>query len=66
MLGGILAARAVGDAAAANNGLEPVGLEQEAKPRSERFGKLQRIKGPNALFPSHASSLKEPAGGRHA
>jgi hypothetical protein len=66
MLGGILAACAVGDAVAMDNGLEPVGLEQEAKLRGERFGRRQQIEGPDAPFAGHAASLKEPASGRHA
>jgi hypothetical protein len=39
MLGAVLAARTVGNAAATNNGFEPVSLEQEAKLRGNRFYK---------------------------
>jgi hypothetical protein len=66
MLGRILAPRTVGNAAATDNGLEAVGLEKEAKLRGERLGESQRIDRLDALFLGHATSLMEPAGGRHA
>jgi hypothetical protein len=45
MLGGILAPRAVGNAAATDHGLEAVGLKQEAKLRGERLGERSESMG---------------------